>query len=267
MQQGLSPAQANAYKDVLIIGGGYSFIFNNQNIQKSRDYWFLRVNAETAGNMVNMYKNLVNAAKTDDAYTVLNQPFAQYVRADIDLRYNYAINDASSVAYRAFVGVGMPYGNSNVMPVEKQYFGGGANGIRAWQARTLGPGSHDPNTTIKNQTADIKLEANAEYRFKLFWIIEGALFMDAGNIWTIKYDPEQVGSQFEFNKFYDDIAVGTGAGIRFDLKFVIARIDAGMKLRDPLLTDGSKWIIRQRPYSLKNHPEDFTVVFGIGYPF
>jgi len=264
---GLSPAQANAYKDVLIIGGGYSFIFNNQKIQKSRDYWFLRINAETAGNMVNMYKKIVNADKTEDAYTVLNQPFAQYVRSDIDLRYTYTINDASSIAYRGFAGVGVPYGNSKVMPVEKQYFGGGANGIRAWQARTLGPGSFDPNTSIKNQTGDIKLEANAEYRFKLFWILEGAVFMDAGNIWTIKYDPEQVGSQFEFNKFYDDIAVGTGAGIRFDLKFVIARIDAGMKLRDPLLTDGSKWIIRQRPYSFKNNPEDFTVVFGIGYPF
>jgi outer membrane protein assembly factor BamA len=135
--------------------------------------------------------------------------------------------------------------------------------------RSLGPGSYNPPDSIRflNQTADIKLEANAEYRFKLFWILEGALFLDAGNIWTYKKDPTQPGSQFIFNKFYKDIAVGTGVGFRFDFKFVIGRIDFGMKLRDPKLTDGSRWIIMRRPYSFKNHLEDFTMVLGIGYPF
>ena len=115
-----------------------------------------------------------------------------------------------------------------------------------------------------NQTADIKLEANAEYRFKLFWILEGALFLDAGNIWTYKNDPSREGAQFRFSNFYKDIAVGTGTGLRFDFKFVIARIDLGMKLRDPAITDGSKWIFLNGPYTFR---KDFTVVFGIGYPF
>ena len=255
---------AYSYKDVLILGGNYSYIYNNQKIKKSRDYWFLRINAEAAGNLLSIAKKLTGAEKIDGSYNVLGQPFAQYVRTDFDLRYNYILNDVSSIVYRGFLGIGIPYGNSKAMPFEKQYFGGGANGIRAWQVRTLGPGSYTPNdTTFLNQTADIKLEANAEYRFKLFWILEGAIFLDAGNIWTYYDDSARPGSQFRFNRFYKEIAVGTGAGFRFDLKFVIGRIDLGMKLRDPLLTDGSKWIFMSRPYNR----DDFTMVLAIGYPF
>jgi outer membrane protein assembly factor BamA len=119
-----------------------------------------------------------------------------------------------------------------------------------------------------NETGDIKLEANAEYRFKLFWIIEGALFLDAGNIWSFKKDPARVDAQFTFNKFYKQIAVGTGTGFRFDFKFVIARVDLGIKLRDPLLHDAmsseaSHWVFLNGPYRRK----DFTIVLGIGYPF
>jgi hypothetical protein len=256
---------AYSYKDVMILGGNYSFIFNNQKIQKSRDYWFLRINAEASGNMLGMAGRITGAKKTDGSYNIMGLPFAQYVRADLDLRYNYIFNDVSSIVYRGFLGIGIPYGNSKAIPFEKQYFGGGANGIRAWQVRSLGPGSFDPgSTTFLNQTADIKIEANAEYRFKLFWILEGALFVDAGNIWTYKFDAARPGSKFEFNKFYKDIAVGTGTGFRFDFKFVIGRIDLGMKLRDPLLTDGSKWIMMRRSYNFK---DDFTMVLAIGYPF
>lgn len=259
-----SSSQANSYKDVMILGGNYSYIYNNQKIKKSRDYWFLRINAEASGNMLEMAGKLTGAKKTDGSYKILGLPFAQYVRTDFDLRYNYILNDVSSIVYRGFFGIGIPYGNSKAIPFEKQYFGGGANGIRAWQVRSLGPGSYDPgNPKFLNQTADIKLEANAEYRFKLFWILEGALFLDAGNIWAYNNDPSRPGSQFIFNKFYKDIAVGTGAGLRFDFKFVIGRVDIGMKLRDPLLPDGSKWIIMSRSYERN----DFTMVLGIGYPF
>ena len=256
---------AYSYKDIMILGGGYSYIFNNQIIKKSKDYWFLRINAEASGNMLSLVEKFSGAKKTDGSYYLLGQPFAQYVRTDFDLRYNYILNDVSSLVYRGFFGIGIPYGNSKAIPFEKQYFGGGANGIRAWQVRSLGPGSyvHDTATTFLNQTADIKLEANAEYRFKLFWILEGALFLDAGNIWTYHYDPARPGAQFQFNKFYKDIAVGTGTGFRFDFKFVIGRVDVGMKLRDPLIQSGSKWIIMNRPYERN----DFTLVLGIGYPF
>lgn len=254
-----------SYKNVMVLGGNYSFIFNNQKISKSRDFWFLRVNAETAGNMLSVVSKLADAKKVDSSYHIFGQPFAQYIKTDFDLRYNYKFNDAGSIVYRGFLGVGIPYGNSKAIPFDKQYFGGGANGIRAWQVRSLGPGSYQaPDSTFLNQTADIKIELNAEYRFKLFWILEGALFVDAGNIWTYHKDDNRPGSQFNLKSFYNDMAVGTGTGFRFDFSFVIARVDIGMKLRDPMVSTGSKWIPFNRPYNFRN---DFTVVLGIGYPF
>lgn len=261
--------QSSSYKDVLILGGDYSFIYNNQKIQRSSDYWFLRVNAEVSGNMLAAVSKLSGAKKTDGSYNIRGLPFAQYVRTDFDLRYNVTLNDVSSIVYRGFAGIGIPYGNSKAIPFLKQYFGGGANGIRAWQVRSLGPGSFVPNdSTFLNETADIKLEANAEYRFKLFWILEGALFVDAGNIWTYNSDAARPGSHFAFNKFYKDIAVGTGTGFRFDFKFVIGRIDLGLKLRDPVIADGSKWIIMNRPYNFNfKRNSDLTFVLAIGYPF
>lgn len=258
---------AYSYQDVMILGGRYSYIFNNQKINKSNDYWFMRFNAEASGNLLALVKRVSNAPKeTDGTYVFLRQPFAQYIRADLDVRYNYRFNTVGSMVYRGFFGIGIPYGNSKAIPFEKQYFSGGANGIRAWQVRTLGPGSYSLKDTVSfiNQTADIKLEANAEYRFKLFWILEGALFLDAGNIWTYRDDPSRPGAQFKLNKFYKDIAVGTGAGLRFDFEFVLGRVDFGMKLRDPSLARGSKWIVMNRPYKFW---EDFALVIGIGYPF
>ena len=263
-----SSYQVHSYDNVLILGGSYSYIFRNQKIKNSRDYWFIRVNAETAGNLIGLAEKLAGGNKTDNTYQILGQPFAQYAKTDLDLRYNYKFNDVSSIAYRGFFGIALPYGNSKEVPFEKQYFEGGANDIRAWQLRSLGPGSYADSSRLLNETGDIKLEANAEYRFKLFWIIEGAIFLDAGNIWSYKNDLARPGSQFQFNKFYKDIAIGTGTGFRFDLKFVIARVDLGMKLRDPLLhdaqfTEGSHWIFLNGPYKRK----DFTIVLGIGYPF
>jgi hypothetical protein len=256
---------ANSYKNVMILGGNYSFIFNNQKIQKSRDYWFLRVNAEAAGNLLSVASRLAGVRKAEGSYIILGQPFAQYIRTDLDLRYNVILNDASSVVYRGFIGMGIPFGNSKAIPFVKQYFGGGANGIRAWQVRSLGPGSYVVPDTINfiNQTADIKLEANVEYRFKLFWILEGALFLDAGNIWTFNEDVSRPGSMFRFKTFMNDIAVGTGTGFRFDFKFVTARLDIGMKLRDPSISGKSRWIPASREF-VRN---DFTFVLGIGYPF
>ncbi len=269
--------QAFSYQDVLILGGGYSYIYNNQLIQNSKDYVFLRANFETAGNMNSLLSRVSGSSKSGPStYLFLGQPYAQYVRGDIDLRYNYRYNDVSSSVYRGFVGVGIPYGNSRAIPFEKQYFGGGANSLRAWQVRSIGPGSYDagdPDTTFLNQTADIKIELNAEYRFKLFWILEGALFIDAGNIWTYNSDKNRPGTQFSFREikdepekvptrpFYRDFAVGTGIGFRFDFTFVIGRLDLGMKLKDPRAGQG--WILGNRPFERR----DFALVLGIGYPF
>ena len=260
-----SPYLASAYTDVVILGGAFSYVFTNQAIKKSNDYWFLRLNLETSGNLLSALGGALRLKNEDEKFYIFGQPYAQYIKADVDLRYNKRFDDVSSIAYRLFLGAGVPYGNSTAMPFEKQYFGGGANGVRAWQVRTLGPGSSvSDDSELLNQTGDIKIEANAEYRYKLFWVLEGALFMDAGNIWSFYSDDSRTGSQFKLDKFYDDIAVGTGVGLRFDLSFVLIRTDIGIKLRDPAILDSSKWILASRPYNFK---DDVTFVIAIGYPF
>jgi outer membrane protein assembly factor BamA len=255
----------NSYKDVLIAGASYSFVYSDQKIKKSKDYWVVHASAEAAGNLLRGIMKVANA-KPDStgSYNIFSQPFAQFVKSDFDIRYYTIINDVSSIVYRAFVGVGIPYGNSYAMPFEKQYFEGGANGIRGWQVRSLGPGSYSTtNSVYTNQTGDIKIETNLEYRFKLFSILEGATFVDAGNIWAIKNDPDRPGAQFKFNKFFDDLAIGAGLGLRFDLKFVILRTDLGVKLRDPKYSGSTRWLLA-RDFSSKN---DLAMVVAIGYPF
>lgn len=257
---------AFSYKDMMIVGGNMTYLFNNQNIQKSRDYWRVRLSFDAAGNLLSLGYKAAGAEKNDTTnYKLFGQDFAQYVKGEADISYHRKLNEASSVVYRVMAGVGWPYGNSKAMPFNEQYFGGGANDIRAWTVRTLGPGSYVLSESMFiNQTADIKLEANAEYRFKLFWILEGAMFADAGNIWTFREDVDRPGAQFKFNKFLDDFAVGVGFGLRYDLKFVLLRTDLGLKLRDPQITQGSKLIPLSRPYDLSN---DMAFVIGIGYPF
>jgi outer membrane protein assembly factor BamA len=263
----------NSYKDVLIAGGSYSLIYNNQKLKKARDNWFVRFNLEAAGNLLYAIKKASRSGMITDSitgmshYSILGQPFAQFVRADIDIRYHRIINDVSSMVYRGFFGIGVPYKNSVAMPFEKQYFEGGANGIRGWQVRSLGPGSYNPPpSTYVNQTGDIKLEANIEYRYKLFWILEGAVFVDAGNIWAIKNDVDRPGAQFKLNSFYKEMAVGSGLGLRFDLKFVLLRADLGLKIRDPKDPVGQDWIFSQSsPFARKN--KNLVLVVGIGYPF
>jgi len=260
------PYFSNSLRDVRIVGGRYDFAFNNQVIQKSRDFWNIRLGLDIAGNLLDAAYRTANAELAPDgSYHLFRQPFAQFIKGEVDAAYNYRFNEASSIVYRFFAGVGWPYGNSEVMPFEEQYFGGGSNDIRAWMVRTLGPGSYIlQESSFINQTADMKLEANVEYRFKLFWILEGAAFIDAGNIWTVREDEDRPGSVFRFRSFTDDIAVGTGLGLRFDLKFVLLRADFGLKVRDPQETEGSKWIPFNRPYDRK---KDVTMVIGIGYPF
>ena len=173
-------------------------------------------------------------------YHFLGTPFAQYLKTDIEYRKGILINKYNMFAFRAFGGIVMPYGNSDQVPFERKYFTGGANGIRAWPVRTLGPGSYQlsPNE-FPNQSGDIKLEANAEYRFAMIGNFEGAFFIDMGNIWSLR--DNRPGTEFKWNSFYKDIALGTGTGIRYDFSYVILRVDLGIKLHDPSLTD-TKWI-------------------------
>jgi outer membrane protein assembly factor BamA len=255
----------SSYENHLVSVSSYSLVFNNQDIKKNRDFYFFRMNTEISGNILSAYSELTDAPVVDGSYEILGVPFSQYIKFDVDFRYYDIKNQSSSFAYRLFAGVGVPYGNSQSLPFEKMYFSGGANSIRAWNVRSLGPGSYSGKiyTRFPNQTGDIKLEANAEFRFKLFWILEGALFVDAGNIWYLKSD-EFEGGLFRKDEFYKEFAVGSGFGTRFNLSFFVFRLDLGVKLRDPSLQEGSRWILGNRSLNWQN---DFTVNIGIGYPF
>lgn len=262
------------FTDHLIFAMNYSLIFNNQRLTSARNYTYGRFNVESAGNLLWTLSELAGKDKvqaldtvtgeTTEYYEVFGTRFAQYVKADIEMRKAISLDKFNWVVARGFVGVGVPYGNFKGLPYEKQYFSGGANGIRAWQVRELGPGTYKaPEGSYPNQSADIKLEANIEYRFKLLGAMEGALFLDVGNIWAINKNDNRQGAVFKFNKFYKQFAWGTGAGLRFDLNYFILRTDLGMKLRDPSNENGHKWIIGDRPLS----NEDFAFSFAIGYPF
>ncbi|UCH15395.1 MAG: BamA/TamA family outer membrane protein, partial [Bacteroidales bacterium] len=235
-----------SYEDHFVGGGRIGFEYNNQEIGKSKDFVFLKVNVEPAGNILHGYSELANRERdsASNRYKIFNVPYSQYLKTDLDFRHYNIINPANSIVYRIFVGCAYPYGNSNALPFEKKYFSGGPNSIRAWRTRELGPGSYldTSRTKIPNTMADIKLEANIEYRFKLFWKLEGALFLDMGNIWAINPKDERPGSLFDFKDFYEDIAIGTGFGARFDFSFFIIRLDFGFKLRDPAFID-YKWIM------------------------
>ncbi|HQK36472.1 MAG TPA: BamA/TamA family outer membrane protein [Bacteroidales bacterium] len=265
------PYLENSYQDHFVLVSGLTFVFNNQNLRKKEDFVYFRTNMESAGNLLATYFNLsgkkgqlIGYDTTRRFYEIFGTQFSQFVRGELDFRYNHLLNPTDWLVYRFYAGVGFPYGNSLTMPFEKKFFAGGANSIRAWQVRTLGPGTYnDTISRYPNSLGDIKLEANVEYRFKLFWKLEGALFADAGNIWAIRNNDERPGALFKLNRFLSDIAVGTGTGFRFDFSFFIFRIDVGMKTRNPSLPKGERWTF------LNHIPEkkDFALSIAIGYPF
>ncbi len=255
-----------SFKDHMVSETNYTFTFNNQDIRRKSDFIYFRFNAETAGNILAAVSRQADRPKKDGSYRIFGTEFAQYFKTDIDLRYYRMLYGDNSLVYRFFAGVGLPYGNSTALPFEKKYFAGGANSIRAWQVRSLGPGSfHEPtDRSFPNRTADIKLEANLEYRFNLFWLMEGALFVDAGNIWAIDDNDKREGALFRPGRFYQDIAVGTGFGLRFDFSFFIFRFDMGLKLRDPAEPVDKRWIPVNRRFTFD---DDVAFNIGIGYPF
>ncbi len=254
-----------SYEPHLIIDTRYSVIWTNQKLLKNQNFQDIRMNLETAGNLLYAGYSLFVPDPGENNYQLLGVDFAQYLKVDIDFRsYTFLYEDVLLVL-RGFAGVGYAYLNSTAMPFEKQYFAGGANSIRAWQVKSLGPGSYeDPATSVyPNQTGDVKLEANMEYRFKLFWKLEAALFMDVGNIWSLSSVDDREGAGFEFNRFYKELAVGTGAGTRFVSSFFVFRFDVGVPLRNPYPIEGHNWLPRNAGVSW----QDLTFNLAIGYPF
>jgi outer membrane protein assembly factor BamA len=198
-------------------------------------------------------------------YKIFGVDFAQYLKGEIDYRHFNYLYEGISFVTRAYIGAGIPYLNSTALPFEKQFFSGGANSIRAWQVKNLGPGSYNDTlqSNYPNQTGDIKIEANMEYRFKLFWKLESAVFLDIGNIWSLSAQDEREGARFKFNTFYKQLAVGTGIGARLDFNFFVFRLDLGIPLRNPYPRQGSNWL----PGNAGIRGKDLTVNVAIGYPF
>lgn len=258
-----------SYIDQIVTVSSYGFTFNNQNIKRGDDYVFFRFNVDFSGNLLNLAYSVFNVPKdpADNTYKMFNTSFSQFVRTDVNFTYHQVANRSNAFAYRVFIGVGVPYGNSKALPFEKRYYSGGANGIRAWQARDLGPGSAYQNDRYPNQTADVKLEFNVEYRFRIVEKVEGALFVDAGNIWSLPSSNTPENETFRFGKFYEQIAVGSGMGVRLNLGFFTLRADFGYKVFDPAVNPEQPyrpWVPFQQKFSWSQH---MNFNFGIGYPF
>jgi len=258
----------SSYTDHSIAAWNYSYTWNTQNIQKRSNYSYVRASFETAGTILYGVSKLFDRRlhPSDSIgglkYHFLGTPFAQYLKTDLEYRRGLLIDKYNAVVFRAFGGMAFPLGNSDQVPFERKYFTGGANGIRAWPIRTLGPGSYKANANeFPNQSGDIKLEANAEYRFAMIGDFEGALFLDMGNIWSLK--DNRPGTEFDFSRFYKEIAIGTGAGLRYDFSFVIIRVDLGIKLHDPSKNIGERWV----PANTWLTKNNVNVAFAIGYPF
>ncbi len=264
----------NTYTSQYILGSAYSYVFNNQTAQKNKDYHYFKWNLEIAGNTLTLFNDIFKTPKKPNFpfpnyYPLFGKEYSQYCKTDVEYMFDHFIDPNNSVAYHIFAGVGVPYGNSDAMPLLKQYYSGGANSIRGWQPRWLGPGSYQYNDTgpYPNNTGDIKIEANIEYRFKLFWVFEGALFNDAGNIWAITQasTDKRNGILFQGDKFYKDMAIASGAGLRLNVTYFIIRLDFAVKTRDPAKNAGERWIFQDiRP------PEKQNIInyqLAIGYPF
>ncbi len=243
----------------------YRLVYTNQRINKTTDFQYVRFGFETAGNLMYGLYRLLGKPVNDAVFQLFGVDYAQYVRTGIDFRHYDYMGASSSLVYRGFLGMAVPYLNSSAIPFEKQYFGGGANSIRAWRVKNLGPGSFEGDTVSKypNQTADLKIEINIEYRFDMFWKLEGALFVDAGNIWSLSKEDDRQGALFDVKRFYREIAVGTGFGLRFDFNFFIFRFDLGVPLVDPSYPQGNRWVYPQTDLKWN----DLGYNFAIGYPF
>ncbi len=267
-----NPLLRYSYEDHFIMSMAYRYYYTNKRIQSSllRKYtlqprvYTLRASVETAGNLLYAISSLSNARKDNGSYNVFGINYSQYVKGEVDYAITRNFNQRHSLAFHAGAGIGVPYGNSTVLPFEKRFYAGGANGVRGWGVRTLGPGSYDSRNSVTdfiNQCGDIRLDLSLEYRSKLFWVIEGGVFVDAGNIWTIRNYENQPGGMFHLDTFWKQIAAAYGLGLRFDFTYFLLRLDLGMKAHNPA-TGQERW-----PIVHPNWHRDATFHFAVGYPF
>ncbi|WP_062434718.1 BamA/TamA family outer membrane protein [Prevotella sp. DNF00663] len=248
------------YEDLFIMKIGMGVTYND-GINA------IRANVETAGNLLNSFSHIAGTKKNQQGqYTLFNIAYAQYAKFDFDFTHLIQFDLHNQLALHFGLGFAWPYGNSSVLPFEKRYFSGGANSVRGWSVRELGPGKYrgtDGRIDFINQTGDMKLDINVEYRTSLFWKLNGALFVDAGNIWTLRNYAEQPGGQFQLDSFYQQLAVAYGLGLRLNFDYFILRFDMGMKAINPAYTT------QEEHYAIF-HPKwsrDFAFHFAVGFPF
>ncbi len=267
-----NPLLRYSYEDHFIMRSGYTYYRTNRRIASATDrfataqptVYTFRVAGEIAGNALYALSHITKQHRNDGVYKLFGIQYSQYAKAEIDYSVARNLADRHTLAFRAGFGIGVPYGNSRVLPFEKRFYAGGANGVRGWGVRTLGPGSYDARNNVTdfiNQCGDISLILSAEYRMKLFWVFEGAIFADAGNIWTIHNYENQPGGLFCFNTFWKQIAASYGAGLRLDFTYFLLRFDLGMKAHNPAMNQ-ERWPIIHPRWS-----RDATFHFSVGYPF
>lgn len=260
------------YEDLFIMKWGYTFSYTSQPLTGATgsygtNAYSVRLNVETAGNLLYGLTGLFSTARnSSNQYTLFNIAYAQYAKGDFDFAKSFRFSPDNSLSVHFGLGVAFPYGNSKILPYEKRYFSGGANSVRGWSVRGLGPGSfkgEDGRIDFINQTGDIKLDMNLEYRAHLFWKLDGAAYIDAGNIWTIRDYADQPGGQFRFDKFWRQIAVSYGLGVRLNFNYFILRLDAGMKAINPAYSDAR----HHYPIIHPRFGRDFAIHFAVGLPF
>jgi len=261
-----------SFENFFILGAAYTMNHTTQGATEGEDYTFFRMDVETSGNLAQLYTDVI-ANESENPATLFNTPFSQYFRWLGDIR-RYWFNANSSWVFRSVLGLGIPYGNSDVMPYNKQFFVGGANSIRAFRIRALGPGAYESpleatdQGVFFDQVGDIRLETNLEYRFDLISYLKGAAFLDAGNIWLIRAEEEFPGGEFTFDNFYRQIGIGTGIGLRLDIDYFVLRLDVAFPLRDPSLPVGDRWLVDKiRPWDSDWRQDQLVWHIAIGYPF
>jgi len=272
----VNPLLQKSFEEQFIVGQNYSYLYSDAYDVMLKNHLHFKGSVDLSGNVLYLLQSLVydRAATPTAPYMVFNTAYSQYAKFDIDLRY-YINNAArtSAIAARVIIGVGIPYGNSATLPYVKQFTIGGSNSIRSFVARTLGPGSYDPQENITSapfldQAGDIKLESNTEYRFPIASIVNGAFFIDAGNIWLLRNDPARPGGDISSATFFSEIAVGTGIGLRLDLSFFILRLDLAIPLRNPTLPSADRWTVSRVDFGDPSWRRDNLVLnIALGYPF
>ncbi|MCH5345537.1 MAG: BamA/TamA family outer membrane protein [Muribaculaceae bacterium] len=267
-----NPLLRYSYEDHFIMRIGYTYSKTNRRITSGSIskvtlqplIYNFRASVETAGNLLYAISNITGQHKVDGAYRIFGIQYAQYAKTELDYSVTRNLSERHSFAFHIGGGVGVPYGNSEAIPFEKRFYAGGANGVRGWSVRTLGPGSYDSRNSVTdfiNQCGDIRFDMSAEYRVKLIWVLEGGLFVDAGNIWTIRNYPNQPGGVFKFNTFWKQIAAAYGIGLRLDFQYFLLRFDLGFKAYNPAANQ-ERW-----PLIHPNWHRDATFHFSVGYPF